>query len=47
MRFLFPEFYRHEIFMITGAIDSSEIVFCLWLLLKGVDMKHVELKRAV
>ena len=41
-RFLDPGFYRSEIFWITGAIDSSEIVFCLWLLFKGVDVKQVE-----
>jgi len=43
MRFLYPGFYRNEIFMITGYMDASEIVFCLWLLFKGVDQKNVAL----
>ena len=34
-RFLAPGFYRGEIFWVTGMIDSSEIVFCFWLLLKS------------
>ena len=41
-RFLDPGFYRSEIFWITGAMDSSEIVFCLWLLFKGVNVKQVQ-----
>ena len=41
-RFLYPEFYRDTIFWITGAIDSSEIVFCFWLLFKGVKVRTME-----
>lgn len=41
-RFLDPGFYRSEIFWTTGAMDASEIVFCFWLLFKGVDIEQVE-----
>lgn len=38
-RFLVPEFSRALIFNVTHAIDISEIVFCFWLLIKGVTIK--------
>ena len=41
-RFLDPGFYRSEIFWITGVLDSSEIVFCLWLLFNGVNIRQLE-----
>ena len=41
-RFLFPGFYRDTIFWISGAIDSSEIVLCFWLLFKGINVKPKE-----
>jgi len=39
-RFLDPGFYRSEIFWITGAVDSSEIVFCFWLIYKGINSQR-------
>ena len=41
-RFLYPHFYRDTIFWITGAIDSSEIVLCFWLIFKKVNIQNVE-----
>lgn len=39
-RFLSPEFYStYNIFTITGIIDCSEVVFCFWLLLQGINVK--------
>lgn len=40
-RFLNPEFYsKYSFFEITAAIDLSEIVFCFWLLFKGLNVKR-------
>lgn len=38
-RFLYPGFHRQLIFYVTGAIDSSEIVLCFWLLLGGLQRR--------
>ena len=39
-RFLDPGFYSsYNIFWAIAVIDTSEIVFCFWLLFKGVDIK--------
>lgn len=39
-RFLDPGFYsRYHLFEITAVIDFSEIVFCLWILFKGINVR--------
>ena len=40
-KFLYPESYRSIIFTVAYTIDISEIVFCFWLLFKGVNVKQV------